>query len=108
PGYGAALLIAGTTRFDANVEAIRALEAEWSRTDETFAQKAADLTGGATGGLNVIPSTGQSIILDSTTVQSHDGKDVITRDTDTGVQDPIFANLFGKNSNKNDDVEARM
>src|SRR5262249_28086600 len=43
-GSGAALLIAGTTRFDANVEAIRALEAEWSRTDETFAQKAADLT----------------------------------------------------------------
>jgi acid phosphatase len=32
-GAGAALLIAGTTNFDADAEALRALAAEWSRTD---------------------------------------------------------------------------
>jgi acid phosphatase len=107
-GSGAALLIAGTTTFDADVEALRALEAEWSRTDETFAQKAAHLTGGAAGGLNVISSAGQSVILDSTTVQSHDQGDVITRDGDAGVQDLIFANLFGEKKDKIDDVDAGM
>src|SRR5262249_45902476 len=53
-GDGAALIVAGTTKFDANAEALRSLLAEWSRTDETFAQKTAHLTGGATGGQNVI------------------------------------------------------
>jgi hypothetical protein len=107
-GSGAALLIAGTTKFDANVEALRVLEAEWSRTDETFAQKVAHLTGGATGGLNVIPNTTQNIILDSTTVQSDGRKDVIVRDEDdkTGVQDLIFAHLFGKKKDKVDDIDA--
>jgi phospholipase C len=105
-GDGAALLIAGTTAFDANPEAIRALEAEWSRTDETFAQKVAHLNGGATGGKNILPGTNQAAILDTTTVQSHGSEDIITRDNDTGVQDLIFAHLFGKRTDKIDDIDA--
>jgi phospholipase C len=105
-GAGAALLIAGTTPFDANPEAIRALEAEWSRTDETFAQKLAHLDGGATGGNNVLPASTQAVILDNTTVQSHGGRDVITREDDAGVQDLIFAHLFGKKKDKIDDIDA--
>jgi phospholipase C len=105
-GSGAALLIAGTTLFDANPEAIRALEAEWSRTDETFAQKLAHLNGGATGGQNVLPGSSQAVILDTNTVQSHGGKDVITRHGDTGAQDLILAHLFGKRTDKIDDIDA--
>lgn len=105
-GAGAALVVAGTTKFDANAEALRSLLAEWSRTDETFAQKTAHLTGGATGGQNVIPNTTQNIILDTTTVHSHGAKDVIVRPVDTGVQDLIFAHLFGKNADRINDVDA--
>jgi phospholipase C len=106
-GDGAALAVAGTTKFDANAEALRSLLAEWSRTDETFAQKTAHLTGGATGGKNVIPNTTQSIILDAnTTVHSHGGRDIIVRPHDTGVQDLIFAHLFGQNPDKINDIDA--
>jgi phospholipase C len=105
-GAGAALAIAGTTEFNANAEALRAIAAEWIRTDETFAQKVAHLTGGATGGMNVIPNTTQSIILDSTTVQSHGSRDVIIRPDDTGVNDLIFAHLFGRRRDIVDDVDA--
>jgi Ca2+-binding RTX toxin-like protein len=105
-GSGATLAIAGSTEFDANAEALRTLLAEWSRTDETFAQKVAHLTGGATGGKNVIPNTTQSIILDSTTVQSHGSQDAIIRRVDTGVQDLIFAHLFGKKKDFVDDIDA--
>jgi phospholipase C len=106
-GDGAALVVAGTTKFDANAEAWRSLLTEWSRTDETFAQKTAHLTGGATGGQNVIPNTTQNIILDAnTTVHSHGGRDVIVRPHDTGVQDLIFAHLFGQNPDRINDIDA--
>jgi phospholipase C len=105
-GSAAALLIAGTTEFDANAEALRALEAEWSRTDETFAQKLAHLDGGAPGGKNVLPNTTQNIILDDTTVQSHGGRDVITRREDTGVQDLIFAHIVGRRKDRINDTDA--
>jgi Ca2+-binding RTX toxin-like protein len=94
-GSGAALVVAGTTKFDANAEALRVVLAEWSRTDETFDQKVAHLTGEATGGKNVIPNTTQSIVLNATTVQSHPSIDIILRQNDTGVQDLIFARLLG-------------
>jgi phospholipase C len=105
-GAGATLAIAGTTQFDANSEALRVLLAEWSRTDETFAQKTAHLTGGATGGKNVIPNTTQNIILDSTTVKSSGKRDAIIRHDDTGVEDLIFAHLFGKRRDLVDDIDA--
>jgi phospholipase C len=105
-GSGAALLVAGTTKFDANAQALRALEAEWSRTDETFVQKLAHLDGGATGGQNALPGTNQSIILDTTTVQSYGQKDTITRASDTGVRDLIFAHVTGKKKDKIDDPDA--
>jgi phospholipase C len=87
-GSGAALLIAGTTPFDANLEVLKSLEAEWSRTDESYEEKVAHLNGGATGGQN------GSYVLDNTTVQSHGGQDVLNHSTDGG-QDLFFANLFG-------------
>jgi phospholipase C len=105
-GDGAALVVAGTTAFDANFEALEALLAEWSRTDVTFAQKLAHLDGGATGGKNVLPGSTQAVILDTSTVQSHGGEDVITRENDTGVQDLIFAHIVGKRTDKIDDVDA--
>jgi phospholipase C len=104
-GAGSALLIAGTTNFDANAEALRALEAEWSRTDKTFAQKMADLIGGGPGGKNVIPNTTQHIVLDDTTVQSQGGRDHITRSEDTGAQDLVFAHIVGKKRDKIDDMD---
>jgi phospholipase C len=64
-GSGDTILIGGTTTWDANLAALKGLEAEWSRTDATFAQRMAHLNGGATGGLN------GPYLLNSSTV-SHD------------------------------------
>jgi phospholipase C len=61
-GSGNTLLIPGTTKFDANIEALKALEAEWSNTGETYAQKLAHLIGTTTGGQN------GSSVLNSATV----------------------------------------
>jgi acid phosphatase len=97
-GSGSTLFIAGTTAFDANIEALEAIQAEWSRTDETYAQKVADLTGGATGGLN------GSYVLDTTTVQSHGGRDVIKRGN--ASNDLFFAHLYGRRKDTIDDVQS--
>jgi phospholipase C len=84
-GSGQDILIGGTTNFDSNLPALQALEAEWSRTDETFAQKVAHLSGGATGGLN------GPYILDSTTVQSHHRGDTLKGGS---ALDWFFAHVF--------------
>jgi phospholipase C len=90
-GSGSTILIAGTTNFDANLDALKALEAEWSRTDETFAQRMAHLNGGVTGGKN------GSFILDATTV--HD--DGVVDDLTAGSgADWFFAHLTGRNKDK--------
>ena len=49
-GSGGDILIGGTTSYDNNAAALAALLAEWGRTDETYAQRTADLLNG--GGLN--------------------------------------------------------
>jgi len=49
---GADLVIGGGTTFDANLNALRAILAEWDRTDIGYADKVAHLTGAASGGLN--------------------------------------------------------
>src|SRR5262245_23306043 len=46
------LLIAATTQFDANLTALTALLLEWSRTDVSYAEKVAHLTGTGTDGRN--------------------------------------------------------
>jgi phospholipase C len=50
-GSAGDILIGGTTTYDANLTALKALLAEWSRTDISNAQKVADIQG-APGGLN--------------------------------------------------------
>jgi hypothetical protein len=87
-GAGAALQIAGTTEFDANQEALRALEAEWSRTDESYGTKVGHIEGGGTGSLN------GTYVFNGTTVQSQGGQDSLTHSTGSGM-DLFFAHLFG-------------
>src|SRR5262245_44170200 len=49
---GRDLLIGGRTTLDANLTALRAILAEWTRTDVAYAIKVAHLTGSTAGGLN--------------------------------------------------------
>jgi phospholipase C len=95
-GSGAAILIAGTTNFDANLKVLKTLEAEWSRTDETYAQKVAHLTGGATGGLN------GSNVLDATTVHHHGGPSELKGGKAT---DLFFAHLTGRHKDDLDGLQ---
>jgi phospholipase C len=90
-GSGGTILIAGTTDFDANIAALKSLEAEWSRTDETYAQKVAHLDGGATGGKN------GPYILDETTVHHDGGPDDLTGGAGKNW---FFAHLIGKKKDK--------
>ncbi len=92
-GAGAAILIAGITKFDANLAALKALSAEWARTDETFAQKVAHLNGGATGGKN------GAFVLDTTTVHHSGGPSELIG---TSATDWFFAHLTGR---RKDDVD---
>jgi phospholipase C len=46
------LFIGGRTAFDANLAALKALSAEWARTDIAYGDKVAQLTGTETGGKN--------------------------------------------------------
>jgi Ca2+-binding RTX toxin-like protein len=85
-GSGETILIGGTTTFDANIEALNALESEWSRTDETFAQKMANLSGNATGGKN------GAFVLDATTVFDDGISDLLKGGNG---QDWFFAHLTG-------------
>jgi hypothetical protein len=48
-GGGQDILIAGSTAYDNNAAALRAILNEWSRTDETFATRVGNLTGGVNG-----------------------------------------------------------
>jgi phospholipase C len=90
-GSGGAILIGGTFTLGADLTALQALEAEWSRTDETYAQKVAHLSGGATGGMN------GSFVLDSTTVHHGKAADVLK-----GGKGPdwFFAHLVGHKKDK--------
>jgi phospholipase C len=87
-GTGGSILIGGSTKYDANTEALMALEAEWSRTDETYNQKLANLSGGAKGGLNGVYT------LDSTTVFYNHKVDTLFGGKG---MDWFFAHLTGTN-----------
>jgi phospholipase C len=90
-GSGDTILIGGTTTFDANIEALKALESEWSRTDETFAQKMDHLSGNATGGNN------GSFVLDDTTVFDDGISDLLKGGTG---QDWFFAHVTGHHKDR--------
>jgi hypothetical protein len=69
-GGGDNLLIGGYTAYDQNLTALNALFQEWTRTDETFAQRIADLRSG--GGLN------GSYVLNGSTVFDASAQDQLT------------------------------
>jgi phospholipase C len=97
-GSGDTILIGGSTDFDTNAIALRALLSEWSRTDQTAAQKQAHLTGAAPGGLNEL-TTNTSYFLTATTVHDDQARDALEGGAGT---DWFFAHLSGK---KQDDVD---
>ncbi|HZY90888.1 MAG TPA: acid phosphatase [Gemmataceae bacterium] len=86
-GAGGSILIGGTTKYDANIAALKALEAEWSRTDETYLQRVTHLNGGATGGLN------GAYLLNTSTVHDDGATDVLVGGKG---MDWFFARLSGK------------
>jgi hypothetical protein len=98
-GSGGAVLIAGTTDFDRDVLALDTLLAEWSRTDESYAQKVANLSNGTVSGvspngqgmngsnfLNANPSNGTVTVHDDGAGNVLEGGDGL---------DWFFANLDG-------------
>ncbi|MGA2499565.1 MAG: PKD domain-containing protein, partial [Tepidisphaeraceae bacterium] len=78
-GPGDDILIGGTTQFDANPAKLAMIQAEWDRTDETYAQRVAHITG-STGGLNA------GIFLTKTTVINDYSKNTLTG----GAGDDLF------------------
>ncbi|WP_020472909.1 DUF4394 domain-containing protein [Zavarzinella formosa] len=81
-GAGDDILIDGETEFDSDVTGLMLLQAEWVRTDETYAQRLAHLRLG--GGLN------GTAVLDSTSVFTDEAVDKLTGGAGT---DWFFANI---------------
>jgi PKD repeat protein len=77
------ILVGGWTNYDNNLTALMAILAEWTRTDETYAQRVAHITGAATGGVNLFYN------LNSTTVHDDGMHDVLA--TDGAHQDLVLA-----------------
>lgn len=70
-GGGDDILIGGGTVYDANLAALNAIMAEWGRTDLSYQQREADLSGAASGGLN------GSYVLNGSTVYDDGVVDVL-------------------------------
>jgi hypothetical protein len=68
------------------------LLAEWDRTNETYNQKVAHITGGASGGLNGL------YVLNTTTVFDTDGSSQL--DGATGGMNLYFADLIGPSKDR--------
>jgi hypothetical protein len=51
-GAGQDILIGGTTNYDQNMTALRAIMNEWTRTDVDYATRLAQLNGSQSGGTN--------------------------------------------------------
>jgi hypothetical protein len=73
------IVIGGTTNYDANLAALDAIFAEWTRTDLNFKDRFSDLTSGTNGGgatpLNKV--NGQLILLTSSTVHANSSPDTL-------------------------------
>jgi phospholipase C len=86
-GSGNDILIGGSTTFDANLAALKGLLTEWTRTDATYSQRVAHITGGAAGGKN------GDYVLDTTTVWHNDNSNTLI--SASGGLNLYFARLFG-------------
>jgi Ca2+-binding RTX toxin-like protein len=93
---GDGLLIGGTTNFDANIAALDALLAEFSRADESFAQRVANLQNSPAGAVNPNGSYTVGFYLTAASV-----KDDAAGNQLDGVSglDWYFANLDGVGNN---------
>jgi predicted outer membrane repeat protein len=84
------LLIGGTTNYDANLAALNAVFAEWTRTDLSFAYRVTDLATGKNGAgktpLNVVG--GKPVLLTPSTVHGNGaaGKLIGTQKTDPATK----------------------
>jgi hypothetical protein len=93
---GDGLLIAGLTSFDSNLPALIAIMNEWSRTDESYAQRVANLQNSPVGPTSPNGSYTASYYLTGSTV--HD--DAAGNQLDGGSGDDwFFANLDGVGNN---------
>jgi hypothetical protein len=96
-GTGGSILIAGSTDFDRDVAALDSLLIEWARTDETYAQRVANLSNSAVNG--VVPNgQGQNAGTYLTAATVHD--DGAGNGLNGGpAQDWFFSNLDGSGNN---------
>jgi len=63
----------GKTNFDAHLTALRAILAEWSRTDIDYATKVAHLTGATAGGANAPYFLTSKTLIDDDAVDGLEG-----------------------------------
>jgi hypothetical protein len=87
------ILIAGTTEFDNNLPALMAILDEWSRSDESYLQRVANLQNSPTNG--VVPNgmgRNGSYLLNASTVHASGAGDQL--DGGPGME-WFFANLDG-------------
>ena len=96
-GSGGDILLPGTTDFDRNVTALDAVLAEWSRTDESYAQRVANLSNTVVNGVapNGLGQNG-SYFLNASTVHDDGAGNLL--DGGPGL-DWFFANLNGIGNN---------
>ncbi len=96
-GSGGDILLPGTTDFDRNVTALDAVLAEWSRTDESYAQRVANLSNSVVNGVapNGLGQNG-SYFLNASTVHDDGAGNLL--DGGPGL-DWFFANLTGVGNN---------
>jgi Ca2+-binding RTX toxin-like protein len=90
--FGGAILIGGTTDFDANLPALLALMKEWGRTDANYTTRLKHLQGTLAGGLN------GSYRLTATTV--HDDNNAIDSLYGNAGTDWFFVGGRGKKTDK--------
>jgi hypothetical protein len=95
-GQGSSILIAGTTDFDRMEAALIALLSEWSRSDESYLQRVANLSNSTENGVS--PQGGQngSNFLNASTVRDDGAGNVL--EGGPGL-DWYFANLDGIDNN---------
>jgi Ca2+-binding RTX toxin-like protein len=74
-GVGEDILIGGTTSHDANAASLRAIQAEWRRTDLNYQQRTDHLTGAVGGGLNGSAYLKSSTVRDDATADRLVGLD---------------------------------
>ena len=91
------ILIAGTTVFDSNLPALIAILEEWSRTDESYLQRVANLQNSPVNGVspNGVGRNGTDVLSASTVHASGAGDQL---DGGPGME-WFFANLDGVDNN---------